>query len=310
MKPRKKFNSRFSEIILSLTVSVSGFILRNISRKASTVFAHFLGDFVYYVVHYRTRVVLKNLSLVFPEKRPEEIKTIARKVYRNQGENIIEVLRIPKIKTAGDASRIMEVDSAAILSKTLVRNKGAVVVSAHFGNWELLGLCTGLLVHPHTIVVKPLRNQLLDREINRLRTMRGNRVLYDRTALRDGLTILRNGGILTLLGDQSGSGDGFYSDFMGRSVPVFLGPAYFALKTGVPLFAVLCHRNGDGRYSVDIEEIDTAGFGSSRAEVEEITRRYIRILEKFIYRYPEEWLWLHNRWKRSLPVESQAEMSA
>ncbi|NTW09856.1 MAG: lysophospholipid acyltransferase family protein [Chlorobiaceae bacterium] len=303
MKSRRNLNGRISEKILFVLVIVIGFIVRSISRKASTVFAHFFGDFVFYIARYRVGIVLKNISLAFPEKTPEEIKAIARNIYRNQGENIIEILRIPKIKTAGDASRVMDLDPAAILSKSIGRNKGGVIVSAHFGNWELLAHCAGFLIHPHTIVVKSLKNKLLDREINRLRTLHGNRVIYDGTALREGLGILRNGGILALLGDQSRPGDRFYSDFMGRSVPVALGPAYFALKAGVPLFVILCRRNGDGRYTVDIEEIDTTEFGSSRADVENVTRRYTKIFEREIRRYPEEWFWLHDRWKRSQNVK-------
>jgi Kdo2-lipid IVA lauroyltransferase/acyltransferase len=309
MKYRKKLNSHFSEIILSVLVSFSGFFVRRVSRKTATSFACLLGDFVFYKVQYRSELVLKNLALAFPEKTPEEIKTIARNVYRNQGENIIEILRIPNIKTAGDAARLLDLDSSAIRSKTIDRNSGGVLVSAHFGNWELLALCAGFLLQPHTIVVKPLRNRMINRQINRMRTLRGNRIVYDGNALREGLSILRNGGILTLLGDQSGPGDGFYTDFMGRNVPVFLGPAYFALKAGVPLFVVMSRRKGDGRHTVDVEEIDTTGLGFSRTDVEEVTRRYIKIVEKMIFRYPEEWLWLHNRWKRSKPSAVEESIS-
>jgi Kdo2-lipid IVA lauroyltransferase/acyltransferase len=309
MKSFKKLNGRFSEIILSVFVTLSGFFIRNVSRKTATSFAHLLGDFVFDKMQYRSELVLKNLAHAFPEKTPEEIKTIARKVYRNQGENIIEILCIPKIKTADDAARILDLDPAAIRSKTIERNTGGVLVSAHFGNWELLALCAGFLLQPHTIVVKPLRNRMIDRQINRMRTLRGNRIVNDGNALREGLSILRNGGILTLLGDQSGPDDGFYTDFMGRNVPVFLGPAYFALKAGVPFFVVFCRRNGDGRHTVDVEEIDTTGLGSSRADVEEVTRRYIKIVEKMIFRYPDEWLWLHNRWKRSKPEGAEQSIS-
>jgi KDO2-lipid IV(A) lauroyltransferase len=297
MRPSRDKNSRFAEKILLAPAVFSGF-LRSIGRNVSAASGHLLGDFVFYVLRYRSRLVLKNLFMAFPEKTSAEIRAVARKVYRNQGENIMEILRLPLIRTAVDASGVIEIDTAAILSKTIGRNKGGVVVSAHFGNWELLAFCSGLLVHPHTIIVKPLKNKFVESLINKLRTMRGNSIVYESRALREGLNILQHGGLVAILGDQSDPNGGLYTTFMGRNVPVFRGPAYLALKAGVPLFVLMCRRNGDGRYTVDVEEIDTTGFGSSRADVEEITRRYIRIVETSVRRYPDEWFWLHDRWKR------------
>ena len=76
-------------------------------------------------------------------------------------------------------------------------------------------------------------------------------------------------------------------------------PAYLALKAGVPLFVAMCHRSDGGRYRVEIEEIDSTGLGTSKTDAEELARRYTKAIERYIYRYPEEWLWLHNRWKRT-----------
>jgi Kdo2-lipid IVA lauroyltransferase/acyltransferase len=311
MKFLRNLNDRFSEIILFVLVVVCGYIIRNISISAAEAFARFLGDFGYFVVRYRRKIVIGNLCRVFPEKTAGEIHAIARKVYRKQSENIVGMLRMPLIKTVGDAARIMDIDPSSNVLKTVARNKalnkGIVFVSAHFGNWELLALCTGMLVHPCAIVVKPLKNRLLDREINRMRTLHGNRVVYVSESLREGLGILRNGGILSILGDQSASDERFYADFMGSRVPFFIGPAYFALKAGVPLIAIMCRTIDGGRYTIDAEEIDTAGLGSSKTDAEEVTRRYIKILERYIYRYPEEWLWLHDRWKRSRPLAESPE---
>ncbi len=129
--------------------------------------------------------------------------------------------------------------------------------------------------------------------------MHGNRIVYDRQALREGLRTLRNGGLLVMLGDQSDPGESFFTEFLGRRTSVFLGPAYLALKAGVPLFVGMCRRTGDGRYKVENEEIDHSDLGTTKADAEELTRRYTRVLERFIYQYPEEWFWLHNRWKRT-----------
>jgi Kdo2-lipid IVA lauroyltransferase/acyltransferase len=301
MKRRRKKHRNISDGVLYTLIMTLGLLVRSMSRNSSTAIANLIGDFIYNIPKTRRHLVEKNLALTFPEKNGSEIRTIARQVYRNQAENVIEVLRLSKIKTAEDAARLLDLDGSTILANIMERKKGVVMVSAHFGNWELLALCAGLLMAPLTIVVKPLKNAEIDRQINHWRSMRGNRVVYDWLALREGLRTLDNGGILSLLGDQSDPHGSFFMEFLGRRTSVFLGPAFLALKAGVPLFVAMCRRTEDGRYTVDIEEIDSTGLGSTKSDAEELARRYTRVLERAIYRYPEEWFWLHNRWKRSEP---------
>jgi KDO2-lipid IV(A) lauroyltransferase len=300
MTRRGKNRGDFSQKTLYRLIMMLGVLVRNLSRKRSTAIAHLLGDFVFNTIKMRRTLVTGNLALTFPEKSPAEITSIAAQVYRNQAENIIEMLRLPMIKTVDDARQLLDVDGNKFLAKTIGQKRGGILVSAHFGNWELLGLCSGLLVAPLTIVVKPLKNSRIDHQINAWRTMHGNRVVQDQQALREGLRTLRNGGIVVMLGDQSDPGGSFFTEFLGRRTSVFLGPAWLALKTGVPLFVAMCRRSGDGRYTVDNEEIELSDLGTTKADAEELARRYTRVLERSIYQYPEEWFWLHNRWKRTI----------
>lgn len=296
-KKRKKRNPLIDRA-LYLLLMFFGFLLRRVSRRHSVVLAHIVGDFAYNVLKIRRSMVEKNLAITFPGNSKAETDRITRQVYRNMAENVIEVLCLPLIRTAADASRLVSVDAREFLSKTRGSNKGAVCVSAHFGNWELLSVSLGLLVSPFSLVVKRLKNRDIDRQINRWRSMRGNTVVYKRQALREGLRTLNAGGIMSMLGDQSDPNGGFFMDFLGRRASVFLGPAFLALKTGVPLFVMMCRRAGNGKYIVEIEEVDSEGLGNAKADAEELTRRYTRVLERFIYQYPEEWFWLHDRWKR------------
>ncbi|MEI8187296.1 MAG: lysophospholipid acyltransferase family protein [Chlorobiaceae bacterium] len=301
MKRSWEDDDNFADKALYSLITMLGLLVRSVSRKRSTAIAHFIGDFIYKIPKTRRELVEKNLALTFPEKTPSEINAIARRVYRNQAENMIEVLRLPKIKTSEDAARLLDIDARTILSKTLDRKKGGVLVSAHFGNWELLAFCSGMLAFPFTIVVKELKNRAIDRQINAWRTMRGNKIVYDWKALREGLRLLRSGELLTVLGDQSDINGSFFTEFLGRRTTVFLGPAYLALKAGVPLFVAMCRRTDGGHYTVDIEEIDLTGLGTAKTDAEELAQRYTKAIERYIYRYPDEWLWLHNRWKRTEP---------
>lgn len=292
-------NEKFLQKVFYNLIMMLGVLVRSISRGKSTAVARFFGDVGYDFLKVRRKLVTQNLMLTFPEKSLSEIDTIARQVYRNQAENVIEMLRLPMIKTTADAALLLDIDASELLAKTIVQKKGGVLLSAHFGNWELFGLCAGLLVTPTTIVVKRLKNAAIDQQINTWRTMHGNRIVYKGQALREGMRTLKNGGILSVLGDQSDPGGSFYTEFLGRRTSVFLGPAYLALKVGVPLFVGMCRRIGDGRYIVECEEIDMTGLGTAKTDAEELARRYTKVLERYIYQYPEEWFWLHNRWKRT-----------
>ncbi|NTV67684.1 MAG: lysophospholipid acyltransferase family protein [Chlorobaculum sp.] len=275
-----------------------GVLLRHSGRFHAASLARFAGDVAYDVFKIRRGMVEGNLSAAFPQKSRAEISRIARQVYRNMAENVVEVLRLPLLRTPEDAARLVDVDARAFRAKTRELNRGAVLISAHFGNWELLGMAFGLLVSPLTVVVKRLKNREIDRQINLWRAMRGNRVVYKRQALREGLRTLRNGGVMSILADQSDPKGGFFMDFLGRRTSVFLGPAFLALKTGVPVFVGISRKIGNGRYRVEYEEIDYSDLGTGKADVEELARRYTRALEGYIRRYPEEWFWVHNRWKR------------
>jgi len=297
MKRNWDDDDNVADKVLFGLIMMLGLLVRSISRKHSTAIASIIGDFLYKIIKMRRPLVENNLALTFPEKKISEIKAIARQVYRHQAENFIEVLRLPMIKTVEAAARLVDIDAHDFLAKTIDRKQGVVVVSAHFGNWELMAHCTGLLMAHLTLVVRPLKNHAVDRQINRWRSMSGNRIVYDGQALREGLRALKKGEILVLLGDQSDPVGGFSTEFLGRSSSVFLGPAYLALKAGVPLFVGISRRDGQGRYAVNFEEIDQTGLGTTKADAEELARRYTKVLARHIYQHPEEWFWLHNRWK-------------
>ena len=277
---------------------LAGGFARALSPGLSEKVAFRTGDLVFDVLRIRREVVERNLAGTFPGKSREEIQKMAREVYRRQSLNLFELLRLPLVDSKEDAASLLDIKGSELLGKAVQEGKGGVIVSAHFGNWELLGVCTGLLVTPMHIVVKHLRNPLINSRINAWRTQKGNRVLYKKSALREGVRILRNGGFVTALGDQSDPKGGFVTDFLGRNSAVFLGPSFLALKAGVPLFLGMCRRLENGRYVVEAQEVKTDDLSFCKEDIRELTRRYTLAIEQYIYRYPEEWFWMHDRWKR------------
>jgi len=277
-----------------------GAAVRRMSRRQARHAASLIGDFMHSVLKIRRPLVYANLARTFPDKPPAAIARIARQVYRNTAVNLIEVLRLPLIKSFKDAAALVDIDARDFLGKTRDRNKGAVVVSAHYGNWELMAVAVGFLVTPVTVIVKMIHNQMVDRLMNEWRSIPGNRTIYDWQALREGLKILHAGGVLAILGDQSDPNAINFADFLGRKASIFHGAAFFALKANVPLFVVMCQRNRDGqRYTIRIHEIDTSDLTCCKQDIQTLALRYTKIIEEYIRQCPEEWFWLHDRWKRT-----------
>ncbi len=295
-RPRWKSNQ---DKLIFLVFNGLGRLVRLLSRKQFEWIAFRIGDFLYDIVRVRRGVVRQNLAAAFPGMPLKERRRIGRQVYRNMSVSLLEILRIPMVENAEDAKKLIDIDLSEFRAATKEKGRGGILLSAHFGNWELAGVCIGLLGLPMTVVAKRLRNKLIDHEINRIRKIHGNDVLYKKQALRDGLRLLKHGGVLTILGDQSDPDMSFVTDFLGRPASFFQGPAFLALKAQVPVFLIMTRRQPSGKYLMELKEIKTSDLTFSKASIQELTLRYISELEHYIRTYPEEWFWLHNRWKRN-----------
>lgn len=297
-KKRQQIKSALNVAIFG-AVRLLGVLVRLMSRRQARRVACLLGDFVHYVVGLRRELVYTNIGISFPEKSPAEIRSISASVYRNMAVTLIEVLRFPLIRNREDVAALvdMDVDVSEFKRKTRNGQTGAVMVSGHFGNWELMALAFGIMVKPVTMIVKHLTNDLVDRKMNELRTLRGNSVVYDNLALRKGLKVLSDGGVLAILADQSDPSATYFGEFLGRRATMFNGAAFFALKAQVPLFVGMCRSISDGKYKIEMLEINTSDLTFCKEDIVILSSRYTRVLEEYIQRWPEEWFWLHNRWK-------------
>jgi KDO2-lipid IV(A) lauroyltransferase len=287
------------DIVTYGVVMLLGALVRMLSREQTRRLACFIGDFIHRGIGLRRDMVYRNLSLTFPEKSSEEIGRIATAMYRNVASTLLEVLRLPLIRNCDDAAALVDIKGDDAFWEWQRSGKtGAVLVSAHYGNWELMATAFGLLIRPVTIIVKRLHNERVDRKMNEYRTMRGNRVVYPKQSIREGLRLLQNGGTLAILGDQSDPDEANFGEFLGRRTTMFHGAAFFALRAKVPLFVPICTSNGDGRYTITLTHIDTSDLSFNKTDIAILAARYTSAIEAQIRRRPEEWFWLHDRWKR------------
>ncbi|MBS4027348.1 MAG: lysophospholipid acyltransferase family protein [Ignavibacteriales bacterium] len=258
----------------------------------------FLGRVYYFLSSSRREIAVQNLLSAFPEKGTEEINAITKKVFENVGITFTEFLWTKNFSRE-KISKIVELENVAELQILVEQNQGAVFVSGHLGNWELTAIAIG--VHLNTslcAIVKTQHNIRVDKKISELRCYFGNRAVSMERAIRESISELQNGGIVALLSDQSAPKESVYVNFFGRNVATFQGPTAFALKTKKPLIAVYGLRNESGDYKISWEKIgfdDLSNYNNDN--IATLTQRQTDLLEQVIRKHPEQWLWLHRRWK-------------
>ncbi len=190
----------------------------------------------------------------------------------------------------------MDVD---LTEKVYSRGKGIVYMSGHFGNWELTALATAHFTgYPVTIIVQNQRNRLVNKVINQYRCIWGNSVVTMESSVREVLRQLSQGKTVAMLADQSAPMEGLFVPYFGRPAATHQGPAIFSLRTGAPIVMGLLIRKENGKYELIFEEVRTDDLKEYNDEnVAELTRRHVALLEKYVRMYPDQWLWMHRRWK-------------
>jgi Kdo2-lipid IVA lauroyltransferase/acyltransferase len=264
-----------------------------------------LGRLVFAALGYRRKVTLGNLRRAFPEKSEKELISIARGAYENAGISLFELVWFPRM-TAAHLKSLIHFDKPEIVKNAYAEGTGLLLLTAHFGNWELLA--QSIVVEfgfPVSFIVKRQANQFVDRRINKRRVWSGNKTIPMETALRGVLKALQNGEAVGLVADQAAPKENVPIEFFGTKVPTHQGPAVFALKMGAPLVTIFSVRRPDGSYDMVVERVpfeDLKGYTEENAV--ELTRRHVKITEDIIRRYPDHWLWMHKRWKH-VPLENE-----
>lgn len=258
------------------------------------------GNFVYSVIGFRKKLVMDNLRNAFPEKREQEIDAIAKGSYRNLFTAFFEILYLDKL-TADEIRRSVSFPDAGKIQELLKQGKGLIILTGHFGNWELCALTVPVIVpQKYTVVVQKQRNPHVNDFMTYMRSRFGSKLVVMEKAFRESLRALSNNEAVALIADQSGPESGIYSNFFGRPASTHQGPAVFQLRSGAPMIMVMLIREGAGKFRIDLEEIDTKNLqGTDEEKMNEITQRHVSMLEKFVRQYPEHWLWMHKRWKHT-----------
>ncbi len=256
-----------------------------------------LGIFAYRIDKRHRLITEDNLARSFPEKSPEEIKAIARSVFRNLGYSIIEFIR--SARYGQRFGEYITIDDYPRYLKALEKGRGLLLLTAHCGSWELLALAQSLKKPPIGVVVRPLDNPYLDSLVSGLRTQFGNSLIGKVKGMREILRWLEQGGGVGILLDQNVKAkEGVFVDFFGRPACTNKGLALMATRTKAPVLPAFIRRVGLDRHEIFIgDEIPLIETGDKDADVAANTQAYTRAIEDFIRKYPDQWFWMHRRWK-------------
>ena len=258
-----------------------------------------LGFLLFSVARIRRQVVLSNLRRGFPEKSFREIKQIAWQNYIHFSRVAIEYLNFPRLYRR-NLSDIVDFNDKEILDEVQRTGKGGILVGGHFGNWEILGSAIARQGYSLTAVVADQRNTLVDYWMNEYRTASGMKVFRRKEATKAILRALKKGEFVILLSDQDAGKDGVFVDYFGTLVSAPAGAAVFALRTGASLIYVSCALKGK-KYGTFFHPIDVSQYRELNYSeaVQQITQAFTRLLEADVRIYPEQWFWMHRRWKSS-----------
>jgi KDO2-lipid IV(A) lauroyltransferase len=252
------------------------------------------------VLRFRRQLTLDNLAAAFPDTPRADLLRIARGAYRSYGTAIMEMLWSYGASEQKLIS-VLRFRNKKVLDQARSRGRGVLFLSAHFGCWELAMSAGRLrLGEPMVVVAQRQRNLLIDRLITSRRERFGNKVVFMGPNVREILRALNERRIVGMLGDQSGPKESAFVTFFGRPAATHRGPAAFSLRTGAPLILALIERQPGGTYEAVLEEVDSSGLsGTTEEQVDELTRRHTAMLERKIREHPEQWLWMHKRWKHT-----------
>jgi len=298
-----RFESFFYKLI-TLVVC----LLSHIHRKRSIQIGNILGN-IWFLIDKRHRMIaLDNLSHAFRnEKSRYEIKKIARKVFQNFAQIPFEIAWSQRLGR-NDFPKYFDIIGLFNIKAALEKGKGLLILGAHSGNWELLLIPLLLAGYPLNIVYRPLDFKQADRFMCKYRTRFGAGLIPKKHSMLKIIRCLRQNEIVGILLDQdSGLTAGVFVDFFGQKACTNKGLALIALKTEAPIIPAYIIRDKMKFRAVFGNEIPLIKTGNKTNDVEANTQQYNNIIEGFIRRYPDQWFWIHRRWKNKSQTKPRTE---
>lgn len=256
------------------------------------------------VVRYHRVDAREALERSLPGKTAAEYQSIIKRMYANLGMNLVESLRL----AGGDMRQVdemIEAENEHIVQEALARGQGALMLTAHLGNWDLLSVFTPVKGYPLTIISKDVKNKALNDFWMGMRAEKGLNIVPAHGSYRKCRAALKKNGLIGFILDQNMiDKEGVFVDFFGKPACTTPGLAFMAAQAQAPIIPVFIHRlDGGSRHKAVIYPAIEPPPDREADTIRKATQDYTKIIEDEIRRYPEQWIWLHRRWRTRAPAD-------
>lgn len=283
---------------MSLKLKIAIIISRFIPLSAKRAIVTGLARLGYYLLLKHKLIVFHNLTRAFPEKSPDEILKIAKASYASFALVVAEFSEILYMNK-DNLSQWINIKGLDHYTEACRKGKGVLLFSAHFGNWEMGNAALAITTKPLIFIYRVLDSPFLEKAITYVRTTCDITSMDKENAMRPMIRALKKGETINILIDQNVAVyDGIFVNFFGRPACTTSGLALLAMHTGAPVLPVFTTRQPDGKYVLEIgPEVPIVRSSNRDADVLENTQTFTKMIEDHIRKYPEQWFWLHQRWK-------------
>jgi len=264
-----------------------------------------LGLAFYTVDGAHRRIAERNLAAAFPRRSARERRAIVRRVFTHFGRLLVELLKFSTLSDEALMARV-EFEGEEHARLAYAQGKGVLFITGHFGFWELHAVVHALRIEPIGVLARALDNPSLNQRLEDIRQRTGNSVIYRQGTIRRVMRMLQAGrGVAVLIDQHIQTRDAVYVEFFDRPAATTSAVAALALRTGAPVVPVFALPLGGGRYRMIYEHpVEPPSAGSEDA-IREFTQRCTDVLEMYVRRHPDLWLWMHRRWRDAGPSSDQ-----
>ncbi len=285
-------------IFLYLLYQIFSFTIRIIPDRLRYLIGIALGNLVFYGIKKRREIGINNLKMAFPELSDQVARKLTKKSCQHLGLNLVEFTMLSHVKKE-DLLNNIQIENKDILDQVLAGGQGIIIYTAHFGNWELLGVDLALQGYSLHVLAQAQNNPYFNDRINQIRELAGMRLIPLGMSVRGAFKVLKNREILCIAGDQNAGTKGWSVNFFGRTTPAYPGAVQLAVRTGAVIVPAYIIREDWRCHRIKIYQPYAIKKNATEKEQHQLLQELTGLSEEVIREYPEQWLWLHRRWKKS-----------
>lgn len=295
-------------VVIFLLFRLMSFVILAVPIRIGLILGQAFGNLCFYSLRKERKKALRNLDIAFGNSKSAiEKRKIVKKVFENLGKSSIEILSIPKFSEES-FKKYIYCKNIDTLKGFLQEGKAVIILSGHFGNWEFLAHYLSINGLPMNVIARRVRMEGLEAFLTRIRKHNCVNVLYRDASAKEIVDLLRDGKFVGIMPDQDmDSISGVFVDFFGKSAWTPSGPAVLNLLTGAYIVPCFIVRKAFGHEVIIEKPMELVKTDNKRRDILENTSRYTKVIEDYIRKFPEHWVWFHDRWKTKLCCEKTSE---